>query len=634
MKKLTLNFGVNGGNKLTKDEYDKLINQVIEERELSRGHMYPKWDYWKKRVKIYANRKKQANSIGDPLVFTQFQTLLAALYDDKLMTKFQPQERGDTEMAQNLNPLYEADAETMKKFILDFQWIWNTLFFGRGLVMMSEWDTKLLCPSPEIINMLTWHRDPYAKSVNGDAKGKGAMRFGGRPIYKTKREIELDKNYKNFEWIEGIATVNAELEDAETVISEAQGLDAPVDVCGDNMNYSVYEHLTWFKDNRVLVAIHEDSTILRYTILKRQDRWPIEDRSIFPDPLSWDGTSALDLLEDKQRARARILNAALYNVESNTYNMGFYDANKIRKKSHLKFARNKMVPVNGSVSGAYEPMRKQQMGGEVNNMMDMIENISERATGAGANQQGVATQNVITATESANIAEKSDARFSLAAKIFGWSEQAFAMSWFQMYKDYFTDEINTKILRINGLTGYNWKELKKSDIVGQKYPDIKVESVVVSEATRIRKLQTWTNSYNFLAADPNVNKEFLTREGAKLNGYSETEIQVLFAPDTSRIIADRENQRLRNGEIVDISKLDDHIKHIDEHQKEDITKPEVREHIDAHYEQMVVESTNIRVQEEKAKDEAIRQAQKPAIQGGAKQIQPVDFSQPKSIQTA
>lgn len=629
-----------GKVKLSTDEYGELLSQCINEITTSSSYMTPKWDYWKKRIKIYNNRKKTQSSIGDPLVFTQFQTIQAALYDDKLRVKFAPRERGDVDQAENLNPLFEADAVLMKKNIIDFNWNWNTLFFGRGLLLVSEWNVEELCPKPEVINILTWHRDPMAKSVNGDGAGRGAMRFGGRPIYLTWREMEQSNNYYYLDKIEDNTSVNSELEDAETAVKEAQGFDSTADVSGDNKNYTIMEWFTWFKGKRVLVGIHGSNTIVRYTILKDQSEWCIIDKTIFPDSLSWDGTSLLDILEDKQRARAKLINAALYNIESNTYNMYLYDANKIRKKSHLNFARNKNIPVNGSTSGAVEPIRRQQAGNEVNFMLDWIQDVAQRATGATEVQQGALSSSRTTATEIATVSEKADTRFSMAAKIFGWSEEAFARYWYKMYKMYFTDKVNEKVLRLNGLTGFTWKPLKKADIVGNSDPDVKVESAVVSEAMRLRKLQTWTNSYNFLASDPNINKDFLTREGAKLNGYSESDMKMLFMPDENRVIADQENRELRKGQIVEISELDDHIKHIDEHQKEDINKKNVKSHIEAHFKQMVVAAKNPKVQEEVAGMKAMQAgieevgAETPPQAGGEKQIQPVDFSQPRSIQTA
>jgi hypothetical protein len=622
-----------GKEKLTDKEYAKLIKQFTSEKSVAWQYMEPKQTYWKKRVRIYNNRKKKQSSIGDPLVFTQFQTLLAALYDDKLMVSFNPQERGDTDQAQNLNPLYEADAVRMKKPILDFQWIWNTLFFGRGLVIMSKWDTMELCPKPEIVNILTWLRDPTAKSVNGDASGRGAMRFGGRPIYKTMRELEKDSNYYYVEEMSGVPSVDPELQDAEEVINDAQDLGSATDVDGDNKNYTITEWFTWFNGKRVLIAVTNELQIIRYTVLIDQDEWPIKDKTIFPDPLSWDGTSLLDILEDKQRARARIINAALFNVESNTYNMYLFDANKIRKKSHLNFERNKNIPVNGSTSGAVEPVKRNQVGNEVSFILNWIQDVAQRGTGATEIQQGAMSLSGRTATEIATVSEKADTRFSLASKIFGWSEQEFARYWYKMYKMYFTDKINEKVLRVNGLTGYTWRSLKKSDIIGNKDPDIKVESKVVSEAIRLRKLQTWTNSYNFLSNNPNVNKDFLSREGARLNEYTETDIKMLFMPDSDRVVASEENKALAKGETVNISLMDDDVKHIDEHQKEEITKPNIGAHIQAHLDQIVAKAKNPKIQKEVADMKALKDG--PQEEPNAeKQIQPVDFSQPRSIQTA
>jgi hypothetical protein len=313
--------------------------------------------------------------------------------------------------------------------------------------------------------------------------------------------------------------------------------------------------------------------------------------------------------------------------------MYLFDANKIRKKSHLNFERNKNIPVNGSTSGAVEPVKRNQVGNEVSFILNWIQDVAQRGTGATEIQQGAMSLSGRTATEIATVSEKADTRFSLASKIFGWSEQEFARYWYKMYKMYFTDKINEKVLRVNGLTGYTWRSLKKSDIIGNKDPDIKVESKVVSEAIRLRKLQTWTNSYNFLSNNPNVNKDFLSREGARLNEYTETDIKMLFMPDSDRVVASEENKALAKGETVNISLMDDDVKHIDEHQKEEITKPNIGAHIQAHLDQIVAKAKNPKIQKEVADMKALKDG--PQEEPNAeKQIQPVDFSQPRSIQTA
>ena len=64
--------------------------------------MKPKWDEWALRLKLNNNQKRDKSAVGDPLLFTIHQTVLASLYDDKLMVSHEGREAGDDEIAENL----------------------------------------------------------------------------------------------------------------------------------------------------------------------------------------------------------------------------------------------------------------------------------------------------------------------------------------------------------------------------------------------------------------------------------------------------------------------------------------------------------------------------------------------------
>jgi hypothetical protein len=68
------------------------------------------------------------------------------------------------------------------------------------------------------------------------------------------------------------------------------------------------------------------------------DRWPIIDRTLFPIAHDWDGVSIPDLIEDKQRARAKMINLGLDSAIADLHPMYRYNKKKIRNKNDLNFA--------------------------------------------------------------------------------------------------------------------------------------------------------------------------------------------------------------------------------------------------------------------------------------------------------
>ena len=628
-KDLDYNFDLN------EEDYKALKAQLNSEQRISETFMLPKWEIWQKRIKLMNNQTKKDTDIGDPLIFPIFQTLLAALHVDKLRTKFVPREEGDTGVAENLNPLYEYDATIMDKSRLDYQWLWNTLFFGKSLCYMFEFDRETKTPCPEVVNMMTFYRDPQAKSVNGDSKGRGAMRFGGRPMLLTKRELESNKEYHNVDKIINKANTNYALSEAHRKVKEAQGFTTTDEsqTVGENNQFSIMEWLTFSDGKRVVISTaNGGELIIRRTELKDQDEWGIVEQSIYPDSLSWDGVSVMDLLEDKQRARARILNASLFNVETNANTMYAYDMTKIESESDLDFAPNKHIGVNGDPTNAIKPIQRQQIMNEVKYILETLTGQAEKATGASEVRQGAATGAVKSATEIATVSEGADTRFSLSSRIIGWSEKSFARYWYKMYKLHFTKAINTKILRLNGLGGaIGWRKLGRDNIIATIDPDVAVESELVTEGQRLRKLQSYSNSFPILSTSPSVNKEVLIRKGAELNGWTETEMLYLFEPSPDRIMQQEENSKINDGKFVPINATDDDMIHLAELQKA-VDNKSKDAHEKAHLQSIITKSKNPKIKGEAQALAAEQSASRELSQ--SPNIGSQNFNTPSTLNTA
>lgn len=176
------------------DSYESLAKQIQTEFELAWKHQNPKKQEWEVRLKLYNNQKREKKAVGDTTLFTIHQTVLASLYIDRLSAEWGGREEGDEEVAENLNALSKFDYDEMEKDQIDYDWIWDTCFFGRGLVALHEYerdpDNGVYLPLPEVLDPITFLRDPRATSVNGNRRGKGSARFFGREIKMTERDIE------------------------------------------------------------------------------------------------------------------------------------------------------------------------------------------------------------------------------------------------------------------------------------------------------------------------------------------------------------------------------------------------------------------------------------------------------------
>lgn len=572
--------------KWEKGYFRKLAEQVESEYQYGWSFIKPKWDEWAVRLKLYNNQKRDKEAIGDPLLFTIFQTVFASLYDDRLGVSFEAREAGDEEIAESLDSLAEFDYDEMEKDVIDYELDWDTCFFGRGLVSLFEYDRKDKVPVPEVWDPMTVIRDPKAKSVNGTTKRrKGAARFLYREVRMSKRELKDMGVYFNLDKIKADTNeIKSLLDRNQELRSEAQGLQPTTfmdSLEGENKTCHILEGFTMHKGKRVLVAwANNRQLLIRYQVMDSV-HIPVIDRSLFPISHDWDGVSIPDLVEDKQRARAALQNMGLQAVKAGLNPMYIFNANKITNRQDLDFDFNKFIPVNGDPNNAVIPMQRDAVKSEVSWILDTLDTAAQRATATPDMQQGSLGSQRRTATELELVDQKVGTRYSLAARIFGWSEKRFWLEWYRMYKEHFVSGIDEKIIRINGALGTKWRPLTRENIIANTDPDVKVESRVVADAKRTEKFQLFRAWLAAIAGDPNTNLRSAFKQLGRLSGLKKDEIDMVYPPTPDELIAEEENLILNENERVDISPDDDHRIHIEVHNRAADT-PAKYAHIRAH----------------------------------------------------
>jgi len=587
-----------------------LLEQIDQEYTVSYEAMKPKIEEWILRMKLLNNQKRDKKAVGDPLLFTVMMTVLAALTTDRLDVEWMGTEAGDEEQAENLMYVSDYDYDALELDMFNFLWDFQAAFFGRALVIMTDFDTERKIPIPELVNMLTWIRDHEAKSVNGDARGRGAMRFGGREISLTKREMKESQVYFGYEDLKPTASNDTKSLYDNAVRSEIDASGRAESATQKNItkgsNASI-KLLEWFTHNedgdKVVVACTTDrKKIVRYTELKEMvggemkpaRKWPIQDRTIYPVPFSWDSISIPDLVEDKQRARSVLLNLSLTGAKIDTYPMYLYDTNKITSRGKLNWKFGKHIGINGNPAGALAPIERNTVKNEVQWVLDFLDTAAQRATAATEQQQGVVADKKALATE-LNIAEnKADRRYSLSAMIFGSSDKGFWKLWYQKYNMYF-DEVWEKCVRIMGANGTTFKKFSRDNfIMNGRDPDIRIVSRAVSEQEKFNKMQKVRAFIkDVLEMDKSANFRYALKLEGKLSGLRRDEVDGIMPNNYDEYKAEDENAQINNdnGKAVKVDVSDDDLIHIEIHRKSlDGKKKEA--HIKAHKRALLLKKKN------------------------------------------
>lgn len=580
-------------DKVANKEYTDLVQQVKDEYTIAYDNLKPKRDEWGLRLKLYNNQKRDKTAVGEPLLFTIHQTVLASLYEDKLTVKFKPRERGDINVAENLTVLAEFDYADMGKDKLDYIWDWDATFFGRGFCYMNYFDRKLKLPIATIINPMTFLIDPRATSINGeDLLGTGRARFCGWEAIMTSAEMKLAGVYKNLDELKSNAdTDNFSMTYQDRKIrSEAQGVNEiqSMEIEGANQEYKILKWFTIWKGKRVYVEIANDrDLVIRYIDKFTNLDIPIIDRQIYPVSHDWFGVSIPDLIEDKQRGKAIAINLALKNAKNNLNKRYMYDIQKIDNANDLNYQLGTHIRVKGPINGAIAPVPDAQVGSEVDWIMAVLDTSAQKATATPDIQQGALSGENRTASEINQISRGVDTRYSLSAKIFGWSEKRFWKQWYSLYKRDFKDGIDDKIIRLAG-TMKEWRELSRDNIVANTDPDIEIESEVLSEVKRIKQLQAMSNFVGVALQYPGTNQMNLIRKFGLINGLSKDDVEFLIPQTIDEMDAEKENESLLKGKKVDVHMTDDHIAHMEIHNRLPDDNKEKKAHINAHKNMMLV----------------------------------------------
>lgn len=571
---------------------EKILSQVQQEYKLCWEFLRPKLQEWLLRLTVYNNQKREKDKVGDPLLFSAFQTVFATLYNDTMSVKFLPREEGDVDREENLTGLAKFDFDEMHKDQIDFEWDWDAMFFGAGMLYFNEFDTKIKCPKPTIIDPCTLLRDPRAVAPNGDASGFNPLRFWGREIALTKWELYKNRNYFNVDNLKRGRELTALLSKAKESRRRAQGLAEVTadqeDGIGDNEQFDLLEWYTHLKGKKYLITLGNSKTeIVRVT--KMPDKWPLIKRNIFPISHDWDGVSIPDLIEDKQRARAVLMNLGLEGAKKDIRPQIAVADERIVNRADFN---GTFIRVNGQTAdGAVAPIIKQGLTQKVQWIMELLDNASQRALATPEIQQGVSGTDARTLGELEIMTAKVDTRNSLAVKIFGWSEREFWGQWYHIYDRDFKSGIFEKITRVIGPWGPKFNVLKREDFIYDTDPDIYIESYQLAESKRIMERNAYTMFLGVVAQDPTFNKRWAFKKYAELNKMSRDAIKIMFPPTLDEMESEAENEMIEKKKKPVVEMKQDHQTHLINHAK--MPEGKIRDaHMNAHRYAMMIQREN------------------------------------------
>jgi len=582
---------------MSKDTKDK--TNILEEKHallqaktefsLAKDTMASKWLQWQTNLKLYDNLKRDKEAIGANLLYILFNTLLSFLYFDKLTVSFLPRESGDVDRCDLITNLAKFDHEEMEKGKLNYDILWDSLFFGNSFVYLGG--LKNQTPEMEVVDPFTIYIDPEASSLQ-------SARFIALERQMTKDQM-IKKGFKNIDKL--ITPPESQSKEASQARKDAKNevnTSEPSDY--DNKLFIVLEWFSTIEGKKVHFFTDYNCSLLLSEIkplVFKDNEYPLVDYAFSPIPHTFWSISVPDLIEDKQRAMAILLNLSLELEKLKLYPRYLFDSNAIQNIQDLRNVQfNKYIPVNAagrSVRDIVAPLEQSSITTSTDAVYAMIRDFAERAVGTPALKQGIVSTGKRTATELQLAAINADTRNSLSAKLFALNEIKFWKKWLNRYQQY-KSLAKGKIVRIQGALGVRFETLETDTFNFKSDPDIIVESANVIAQKKLMDRQFLTEMSPVLIDQetPQSAKRYFRRKLLQLSDFSKDEIDQILPLNFDEMRAYEENKVLEKGKIPEIEPDDDHYVHISIHNQipyNNTTKPALIAHIQTHKDALLQE---------------------------------------------
>jgi hypothetical protein len=564
-------------------EEKDILNQAKTEFRLAKDALTPKWLQWQTNLKLYNNQKRDKEAVGNNLLYTLFNTLLSFLYFDKLTVSFEPRESGDVERCQLVTQLAQYDFEEMGMSRKKYDILWDSLFFGNAYVYVGGLQDQT--PVVEVIDPFTIYIDPIATSIQD-------TRFIALERQMTKWEMK-QKGFKNIEQLTE-PNLNTQTRQAEQARKEAKNevsQNEPQDY--ENKKYIVLEWFTIRGSKKVHFYTDFNCSILLSEVkplVFKDNLFPFVVYPFSPVSHELSSISVPDLLEDKQRASAILLNLGLAMEKAKLYPRYLFDRNAILNIQDLKNIQfNKYIPVDAagrSIRDIIAPLEQSSITNSTDAIYSLIRDIAERTVGTPALKQGIVSTGKRTATELQLAAINADTRNSLAAKIYALSDIEFWKLWLNRYKQFKT-LAKGKIVRIQGALGARFESIEADTFDFHTDPDIRIESSNIAAQKKMLEIQQLVEMSQILITDstPEFSKRYFQRKLLQLSDFRKDEIDQIVPPTFDELRAQEENKLLEKGKLPEIEPYDDHYTHIMVHNSvpsNETTRNVLIAHIQAH----------------------------------------------------
>lgn len=519
------------------------------------------------------NLQRNDQTIASTLLITLFNRTLSSVYDDKIQVKFLPSQGIQQEQLNSYNMLAESDYQEMGKAKLDYDWMWDTLFFGRGYMETYQLDKKRKILKPHVINPLVMGYDPYFEEPQD-------WRYYWKFLTKSKYQINSLIKAGKITGIKNVSEIASGIDpyiwQYKTRRDAAQkGVQPPIEPAAADV-YQILEYFGYDEDGKKCIFwIDKNFTkVLMKEVLELDDmegegdeklsKWPIVVKESFRVPHASIPFSVADLLEDKHRAKSVLLNLAFIAAKDAANPLYLYNPDQVKDVAQfLSRQVDQHIPIEGDPQTAVQPLNvKDPMPQGLISFITAIQAEANDPVGTGvAAQPEQGGQG--TATEAAIDQQLNDMAQSLFSKVLQFGEQEFWSQWFHRYQKN-AAALGSKMANIVGVKGISSTEIDLGDFNTPYPPGVLVYSAKEAEYKNLVKRRDFMQILPELQTSmtPEGFKNFERHVFMPLMIEDPSLIEVMFPKSIEEIKAEGENEMLKKDQLPQVSDTDDHETHI------------------------------------------------------------------------
>ena len=521
------------------------------------------------QLKLLVNLQKGDQNIASTLLLTLFNRVMSSLYDDKIQIKFLPSQGINQDQINAYNILAQSDFLEMGKAKLDYDWCWDTLFYGRGYMETMRFNKKKKIMEPHVINPLVFGYDPIVSEVQ-------EWRYYWKWITKNKWDLEkLIKSGK----ITGVKNVSemasgvdSYLWEYKTIVDQARDGIEPSPDPGTLDVYQILEYYGYDDDGKKCCYWIDKnfSKLLMKEELNLDDgedgdsKWPIVVKESYRQPHSTIPFSVADLLDDKHRAKSVLLNLAFVAAKDQANPVYVYNSDKVDDVTQfLSRQVNQHIPVS-DVNDAVAPLNKAPaMTADLQAFMQYLDAEAESPMGAGKPMSSPGGSTKQTATQAALDQQLNDVAQSLLSKVMQFGESEFWSHWFHRYAQHSKD-LGSKMANIVGVKGISSTEIDLALFNTDYPPGVMVYSAKEAEYKELVLRRDLMQLYPQLAQtlDSDGMRNFQKHVFFPKFLQDPSLIDIMLPKTLDEMKAESENEQLAKDEMPDVAETDDHTTHI------------------------------------------------------------------------